>query len=499
MRISKKAFKGGYRFKNFKGEPEKTVTRCDMPDKIVVPLQQGYGGEVEALVKTGDTVKAGQIIGRSDGTLSSPAHSSVAGTVSELSKIQLGGDAINTVVIETADGFDVSDDAILRLHGHDKHWERLQAEKLEELIYLSGAASLDTCGIPTRFNTAMVGADDIRHIIVQCVEDELLPFSLDAVAGEYSPAQIIAGCRIIKRIMPNASATIAISKNKKQLLSGTGAILDDDDQMAVMEVSDRYPQSRDEVLVPTVLGGGFPYGFEAVQMGVLVVSLQTVCHVYDAVANGIPVLERIISVCGTGFENNIHVKTPVGTMGANIIGAFCKTNVEDGAIRYVYDSLLTGPTISDTELPIARTCRSIYAIKEAPTTELFSFASPGFAKDSYSNTFPTFRAPFAKNLDTNIHGEARACLSCSFCVDSCPVGILPNLIHRYVERDLVEENLQELGIFRCIDCNLCTYVCPSKIPVAGLVKKGKDMLKNDGINDDDKYQSEFALRGTENR
>ena len=183
--------------------------------------------------------------------------------------------------------------------------------------------------------------------------------------------------------------------------------------------------------------------------------------------------------------------------GFHIIKKYGISDVEEGTYRYVCNSLLTGPTVSDTQLPVTRTCTSVYAIKEARTTELFSFASPGFTKDSYSNTFPSFLPPFRKQLDTNIHGEVRACLSCSFCVDACPVRILPNLIHRYVERDLVEENLQELGIFRCIDCNLCTYVCPSKIPVADLIKKGRAMLRNDGISDDATYRAEFALKGIE--
>ena len=493
MSISKKAFKGGYRFKNFKGEPAKTVTQCETPDRIVVPLQQGYGGVVEALVASGDTVSAGQIIGRDDDVISSPVHSSVDGTVTEISKMQIGARNISAITIETSDGFELSEDATRRIPGHELQWERLQSEKLEELIYLAGAASLDTCGIPTRFNTARVGADDIEHIIIQVVEDEVLPFSMDALLADHTLEQLISGGKILKRIMPKASVSVAISRNKKELLAKLDSLIDDD-QIAVVAVSDRYPQSCDEVLVPTVLGGGFPYGFEATQMGVVVVSLQTVFHIVDAVTKGLPVIERIIAVCGTGFEKNIYVRAPVGAIGSKIIDKYGK---KEGSFRFVCNSLLTGPTITDTQLPVTRTCYSIYAIAEAPTTELFSFASPGFAKDSYSNTFPTFLAPLVKKLDTNIHGEPRACLSCSFCVDACPVGILPNLIHRYVERDLVEENLQELGIFRCIDCNLCTYVCPSKIPVADLLKKGKAILRNDGISDDDTYQSEFALKGIE--
>jgi Na+-translocating ferredoxin:NAD+ oxidoreductase RnfC subunit len=77
----------------------------------------------------------------------------------------------------------------------------------------------------------------------------------------------------------------------------------------------------------------------------------------------------------------------------------------------------------------------------------------------------------------------------------CPVGILPNLLHRYVRREIIDENLQQFGIFKCIDCNLCTYVCPSKIPLAALMKSGKAMLSEEGLSDDERIKNEFALKG----
>ena len=33
-----------------------------------------------------------------------------------------------------------------------------------------------------------------------------------------------------------------------------------------------------------------------------------------------------------------------------------------------------------------------------------------------------------------------------------------------------------LGIFDCIDCNLCSHVCPSKIRVAEYIKEGKKQI-----------------------
>ena len=37
-------------------------------------------------------------------------------------------------------------------------------------------------------------------------------------------------------------------------------------------------------------------------------------------------------------------------------------------------------------------------------------------------------------------------------------------------------------IFNCIECNLCSYVCPSKIPVSEYIKQGKEKLISEGCN-----------------
>lgn len=496
MSTSKKAFKGGYRFKNFSGAPRDTIVNVNAPDRVTIPMLQGYGVAAEVTVKPGDTVKAGQLIGKNTDAMSSPVHSSVAGNVTEIIKIEVGGRDIPAAVIEKDENYELTPDTIHRLNGHDKDWKRLQADRVAELIYHSGAASLDSSGIPTKFGSSSVAPEDIDHIIIKAVSDDLLAVSPSVLLEGDASARFLDGCGMLKKILPKADLTIAVSKNEKNLakeLSDRAAGLDG---ISVVVVSDKYPQGLDEVLVPTVLGGGFPYGFEAVNIGVTVVSVQTVLHVYDAVAEGIPVLTRLVALGGTGFLENIYIRVPIGTAGSVIIENYAKN---DRDYRIVCDSLMHGPAITDMELPVTRTCSAVYSIPEAKSTEMMSFATPGFTKDSYSNTFPTFVLPFRKKLDTNIHGEERACLSCSFCAEVCPVGILPNLLHRYVEREILDESLQQFGVFKCIDCNLCTYVCPSKIPVANLIRKGKALLRGEGLDDDDKMKTEFSLKGNLNR
>ncbi len=130
--------------------------------------------------------------------------------------------------------------------------------------------------------------------------------------------------------------------------------------------------------------------------------------------------------------------------------------------------------------PVGADCRHIIALPEAPV-EFMPFAGPGLRKDSYTHTFLASLVPGPRVADTNLHGDERPCLSCTYCERVCPAGILPYVLHRYVQRDIIDENLVRYGAFRCIDCNLCTYVCPSKIPLARLISDGKQKLLDEGF------------------
>jgi Na+-translocating ferredoxin:NAD+ oxidoreductase RnfC subunit len=137
----------------------------------------------------------------------------------------------------------------------------------------------------------------------------------------------------------------------------------------------------------------------------------------------------------------------------------------------------------------------LVALEEKRTQELVPFVIPGLRKDSFSNTFLAKVLPFKKDANTNLNGEERGCLACGFCQDVCPAGIFPNILYPYAERDRLDETPVQYGIFRCIDCNLCTYVCTSKIPVAFWLKEGKKKLLEDGYVKEEDIITTYNLIG----
>jgi len=62
---------------------------------------------------------------------------------------------------------------------------------------------------------------------------------------------------------------------------------------------------------------------------------------------------------------------------------------------------------------------------------------------------------------------------------------------------VIDESLVRYGAFNCIDCNLCTLVCPSKIPLAQAIRETKEKLMEVGCDNSSCVVPRFDLKGIE--
>lgn len=503
MVIKKRKLKQGYQFKNFKGAPAAEVLHFELSPQVVIPLRQGTGETLTPLVKTEDRVKAGQIIARDDQVFGSPIHASVSGEIIETKKITYMGERkVPALVIRPDDNQEES-----LLDDSSPEWQNLFPKKIEELLYLSGTTGLGNDGIPTSYNSSVIDPGDVKEIIIHNTESDLweplLPALFEETAGTINENddsrlnQFVEGIGIFQKLFPEAGVHLVFNKRYKDLINRLDRELQNDfvqGSVNLFAVEQKYPQGMEQVLVQTVLQKPFPHQFRAINMGVVILDVQAVLHAYAAVTAGRSVTERIVALAGPGFSKNVHLRAKIGTPLLDIVKQY---STDDKEYRYIRNSALRGEKIEDIETPIDRSIRSIVALREAVAGEPLAFALPGFRKDSISNTFFSLLTPFKKNIDTNLRGEKRACINCGFCVEVCPAGILPNVIHRHVERSMITETLVRFGIFSCIDCNLCTYVCTSKISLAALIKEGKEKLKEEGFTQEKKMIRDFYLKGVE--
>ena len=445
------SFAGGYRFRRFAGQPEASLAEAGLPARAAVPLRSRFGTDLAPLVKTGEKVRAGQVIARDDKTGASlPAP--VGGTVEELKPAAwLGGKT--KVAAVASDG----SAEWVPLVGHSPDWKAQNRDTLRELVRRAGADELPA---------------EAGHLVVQGVEADAYSPDPAVLLEAWGQEAFVEGLAILARILPSAHLHLALSRSRRALLERLAAAARQAGlALAPRAVSHKYPQAHPVALNAAIFGKEQPGG-------VLVLDLQTVFHVRDAVVLGKPLIERVVALAGPGFRRRPHVRVRVGTPVGSLLAGYLRPNRQS---RIVVNSLLGGRAVADPAEPVGADASVLIALPENAEGGFLSFATPGFTSDSFALAFAANILPLAKACDTNLHGEHRACISCGFCESVCPVGILPNILHRYVQRNVIDETLVRFQIFRCIDCNLCSYVCTSKIPLARLLREGKEKLRREGL------------------
>ncbi len=475
MIAKNKGFCGGYRFSNFEAAPLDKIAPLGIPSTVTITLMQGFSDEVPCLVAPGDIVKAGQIIGRDDESISSPVHASVNGKVVEVGKLEYLGNEVAAVKIasDASQGWQ-------SLDGCSEQWDSLSAEQIEKLVYLSGASGAGRAGIPTRFKSSIISPGGVEEVIIHGVESEMYgPLSETLLKGE-NLLHFADGLKILRKILPAAGFHVALNAERQDLIARVSGALTASRWVEVRALEPRYPADYDEVLVSAILGRAVPAGHLAANIGVIVLDIQDVLHVYDAVAKGKPVIDRTIALCGPGFTDNSHIQVRIGT---SVEDAAAGRVSRDKTWRFLRNSALTGERIAEMTRPIDRNCRALIAVHENDTREMFAFVRPGPRKDSYTPMFLSklLGKTLTKRGETNLHGEERPCIYCGFCEEVCPAGLMPHHLFHYVDRNIIDETLLRFRIYDCIDCNLCAYVCPSKIALGRHIKEGKDKLINEGL------------------
>lgn len=485
--MKKKKFRGGFRFKNFIGQPLERLVKAAIPNSVIIPLSQGFGSPLAPMVNVGDQVKAGQIIARDDNTTSSPIHASIAGKVTAIEKKNYFNKEITMVSIAGDGSTDYQ-----KLEGHTTAWRNLPVEKLEELLYLSGVTSLPLSGLPTRFKSSGIEPSQVEDIIIHATGSEAYNISPNILLEGKKLYNFADAVGILQKIMPNARVHMVLNKERKGLIEKIGKLTSSLKNVKTYLVEPKFPHGYDEVLVPTIVGKRFPHGYSSANIGVIVINLQAAMQVYEAVCEGKPLIERTIALAGPQFKDTPHLKVRIGSSLEQVT----RGKLKEGKTRIVLNSLLTGFELKDLSLPIDRMFSQIIAMPDNEDREFLEFVRLGFKSESYSNAFLARWLGTAKMPDTKEHGEPRACIQCGYCMTACPVAINPALLNRYAKTSS-EDLLIRYQLFKCVDCNLCSYVCPSKIPLASNLKKARTKLTEMGCDNYICVKPKYDLKGLE--
>jgi Na(+)-translocating NADH:ubiquinone oxidoreductase A subunit len=324
---------------------------------------------------------------------------------------------------------------------------------------------------------------EIKEFVINTIEAEPYNLSTVSLLSNNGMRDFVEGLKSLNKMASKAKVIIAIGDNEDDLISQIQAQIINLNWVEINTVTPKYPINMKELLIPTLLKRKYPVGYNAPHIGVVVLDVQQVLHISQVLQHQ-PITNRVVALSGPGWEKNLLINVPLGTQIKEITAKYVKKDIE---VRLVKNSIMKDPAVTEEDV-IDRFTSVLIALPENRERKAMSFLKPGKHSDSATNSFLSALFPNSeKTADTNLHGEHRACVSCTYCTSVCPVGLIPQLLHKHVDKDLVNERLADLKIFDCIECNLCNYGCPSKIDIAGDIVKGKSKLEDLDISHK-KYQ-----------
>ena len=205
-------------------------------------------------------------------------------------------------------------------------------------------------------------------------------------------------------------------------------------------------------------------------------NLQDVFSIGRLFAEGIYKPEKIIALTGSEVKEPRYYRILTGGSVAPVVDG----NIKQGNLRFISGNVLTGTRISHDGF-LGFYDSQITVIPEGNYHEFFGWALPGINKFSFSRTFlSSLFLKKAYKLDTNIHGGERALVLTGQYEKVFPMDIYPlQLLKAIIAEDI--DMMENLGIYEVAeeDFALCEFICPSKIEIQSVIRKGLDLMRKE--------------------
>lgn len=432
--MKRKTFKGGaYPYDGKKMSRDCPIEILNPGDTLVYPLSQHIGAMAKPLVKAGDRVLVGQKIAEKGGFISANIHSSVSGTVKAIEKrLVATGGMVDSIIVEN-DG--MYEEAAPIFSGNP---DELSKDEIIKIIEEAGIVGMGGAGFPTNVKLSPKNADIIDSIIVNGAECE--PYlTSDYRRMVEQTDELVKGLKIVLKIFPDAKGYFGIEDNKPEAIEALLKATENEDRIEVVPLKTKYPQGGERSMIYAVTGRKINSKMLPADVGCIVHNVDTIYAIYNAVYNGKPLIERIVTITGDAVSTPKNFQVRIGTSFRELIDAAGGFTTEPEKI--ISGGPMMGFSFFNIDVPVVKGSSSLLA----------------FIKDDVS------------------HEEPSACIRCGRCAAACPEHLLPMKLAALAGQNEPEE-FKKLGGMECVECGCCSYVCPAKRQVTQSVRSMKKLI-----------------------
>jgi electron transport complex protein RnfC len=417
------------------------IEQAPPPDQVILPLSMHFGAPAQPVVKKKQEVSEGEVVAVVERGLGASIHSSVTGTVKAI-------ESHPHPTMVKCESIVIQRDPEAPARQYEKtDWRDLTREQLLARVKDAGIVGLGGAGFPTHVKLSPPPEAKVDTLILNGAECEPYLTTDHRLMLERS-TDVVEGAKAILKVLGIRKAIIGVELNKPDAINAlTKAAQEssskDDYEVAVKGMEVKYPQGSEKQLIYSLTGRAVPGGGLPFDVQVIVQNISTTVAILEACSLNKPLYEKVITVSGLAINRQANLQVKVGTVLSDLVDYLGGT--KDDLLKIVSGGPMMGFAISSLDIPVTKTTSGVL---------------------------------FLGSQETDL-SESGPCIHCGWCLDACPMGLLPKEVGIFVEAGRGADT-ERFGVFECFECGCCAYVCPAKRPLVQFARLAKMDIKRAG-------------------
>ncbi|MCG8567876.1 MAG: electron transport complex subunit RsxC [Desulfobacterales bacterium] len=437
MKTILKTFKlGGVHPPENKLSNGQAIEYASLPKRVMIPLAQNLGAPSQPVVKKGDRVKVGTLIGQGQGFVAANVHSSVSGKVFKVDKVLDASGYKRPAVIINVEGDEWEED-IIQTEEVIKEIA-LSEKEIIDRVHDMGIVGLGGATFPSHVKLMVPDGKKAEYLIINAVECEPYLTADHRIMLEKGE-ECLMGVRILMKALGTEKAIIGIENNKKDAIRHMTELAKDDAGIKIQALKVKYPQGGEKQLIKACLNREVPSGKLPIETGCVVNNIGTAFAVYEAIQLNKPLFERVVTITGKSLRRPVNLMARVGTPVSHLVEL--AGGVPDDTGKVVNGGPMMGKAVTSLDIPVVKGTSGILFFREEESKRV-----------AVSN-----------------------CIRCGKCMTACPMGLEPVALSTYVENQMWDE-AETHNIMDCVECGSCQYTCPAGQPILDQLRVGKNKV-----------------------
>jgi electron transport complex protein RnfC len=395
-------------------------------------MSMHIGAPAKPVVKAGDIVKVGQLVGEAAGFVSSPVYASVSGKVKSVDEY----DAVTGLAAQSV---------VIASDGEQAPYDGLRAPEVNDMksfldaVRDSGVVGLGGAGFPTAVKLTVKDVSAIDYILINGAECE--PYITSDTRTMLDETELLEeGVLLLKKYLGVKNVVFGIESNKPEPIKKLAEFASRQSGVEVRTLPALYPQGGEKVLIYQITGRRVPEGKLPLDVGVVVLNCTTLTAIVKYIMTGMPLVSKCVTVDGSAVISPKNVIAPIGAPLSSLF-EFCG-GLRDDVKKVLMGGPMMGLAAPSLDMPVLKATNAALAFSE---------------KDA-------------------LLPEETPCIRCGRCVSHCPMGLTPLEMERAYHMKK-PELLERYKVNLCMECGCCAYSCPAKRMLVQYIKLAKIMLR----------------------